>query len=62
MGKLVIKDLFVGKYYIVEVNPAEDYVLNEEIKEVSEENDKFIINNKYKINRRFRYGNGSITS
>ena len=29
-GQIVIKDLFVGKYYIVEVNPAEDYVLNEE--------------------------------
>ena len=29
-GQIVIKNLFVGKYYIVEVNPAEGYVLNEE--------------------------------
>lgn len=29
-GQIVIKNLFVGKYYIVEVNPAEGYILNEE--------------------------------
>ena len=29
-GQIVIKNLFVGKYYIVEENPAEGYVLNEE--------------------------------
>ena len=29
-GQVVVKNLFVGKYYIVEVNPADGYVLNEE--------------------------------
>ncbi len=29
-GKVIIKDLKVGKYYIVETNPATGYVLNEE--------------------------------
>ena len=29
-GKIIIKDLFVGKYYIVEINPIEGYVYSDE--------------------------------
>ena len=29
-GKIVIKDLYIGKYYLIEKNPATGYILNDE--------------------------------